>query len=122
MFTDEELFKSISRNMKKFRLLNKLSQAEIAEMLSIDTQYYSPLERAERNFSLEKVALACIIYNLQIEDIVKLEYKSEEKDRELEIKRQNLIVEITSGLDSLTSNQLKILSIYLREVLPFSVN
>lgn len=45
----------ISQNIKKYRLLNNMTQEELAGKLYLDTQYYAQLERGERNFTIEKI-------------------------------------------------------------------
>ncbi|MCR5684233.1 MAG: helix-turn-helix domain-containing protein [Lachnospiraceae bacterium] len=118
MFTDERLYKNVSKNIKKYRLLNNLTQAQLAELLSLDTQYYSQLERGERYFSLDKIAMSCSIFNIRIDDIIKLD--TDEQESPDEGKRQELIVDITDNLDKLSSKQLQILTRYMNEILPYS--
>ncbi|MCR5322666.1 MAG: helix-turn-helix domain-containing protein [Lachnospiraceae bacterium] len=120
MFTDDRLYKTISKNIKKYRILNNLTQAELAKMLSLDAHYYAQLERGERYFSLDKVVLACNVLNLKLDDIVETEPAVDEQKELYETKRQNLIVDITGNLDKLSSKQLMILTRYLNEVLPYS--
>lgn len=45
---------SIHQNIRKYRLLNNMTQEELAEKLDLDTQYYAQLERGERNYTIEK--------------------------------------------------------------------
>ena len=118
MYTDERLYKNVCKNIRKYRKLNKLTQAQVAEMLSLDTQYYSQLERGEKNFSLDKIALLCSIFNLKINDIIELD--NEGLDEAQETKRHDLIIDITDNLSRLSANQLMILERYLNEVLPYS--
>lgn len=40
---------TISQNIKKYRLLNNMTQETLAGLLDPDTQYYAQLERGERN-------------------------------------------------------------------------
>ena len=120
MFTDERLYKKVSKNIRKYRILNNLTQAQFAEMLSLDTQYYAQLERGERYFSLEKIALACSIFGLKIDEIIELD--PSEQTETSESKRNDLIIDITGSLDKLSTKQLLILSKYLNDVLPYSEN
>ncbi|MBQ3602190.1 MAG: helix-turn-helix transcriptional regulator, partial [Lachnospiraceae bacterium] len=53
---------SIANNIKKYRLLNNMTQKELSEKLYLDTQYYAQLERGERNFSIEKIAMICSLF------------------------------------------------------------
>ena len=52
---------SISNNIKKYRLLNNMTQEMLAEQLGLDTQYYAQLERGERNFTLKRLIRLCSI-------------------------------------------------------------
>ena len=54
-----DLIKNLGRNLKQERISRKLSQEKFAEILDIHTNYYSSLERCERNPTLmlvEKLA------------------------------------------------------------------
>ena len=55
---------SISQNIKKYRLINNLTQEELAGKLNLDTQYYAQLERGERNFTIEKIINLCSIFHI----------------------------------------------------------
>ena len=119
MYPDESIYRRISQNIRKYRKLNKLTQAQFAEMLSIDTQYYAQLERAERNFTLEKIVLSCKLLDVRIQDIVELDDPDDELNEETRKKRSDMLIEITDDLDSLNLGQLKILSKYMTDVLQY---
>ena len=57
-------FESIGRNIRKFRLLKKLRQEDLAEQAGLSTNYIGALERGEKLPSLE--ALVCIINALGV--------------------------------------------------------
>ncbi len=120
MFTDERLYKNVSRNIRKYRKLYNFTQAQFAEMLSLDTQYYAQLERGERYFSLEKIALSCSIFNVKIDDIIELDPENNEQTDAIKTKRHDLIVDITDSLDELSDRQLMVLTRYMNEILPYS--
>ena len=109
-----QINKLISDNVKKFRRLNHLTQAQLAEMLSLDTQYYAQLERGERNFTIEKIALICEIFQIEIGEIICLSDK-EERNHFVQSEK---ISNITNKLNSLTVKQLVILEKYIDEILP----
>ena len=103
---------SICQNIRKYRLLNKKTQEEIAELLNLDTQYYSQLERGERNFTIEKITRFCSLFNIGIENIVEIEPVVDEGTSELTEK-------ITSQLKDLTRSQLFLLEKFIDEILPY---
>ena len=47
------LIKNLGKNLKQERIFRKLSQEKFAEFLDIHTNYYSSLERGERNPTLK---------------------------------------------------------------------
>ena len=105
---------SISQNIKKYRKLNHMTQEELAGKLFLDTQYYAQLERGERNFTIEKIALACSVFNVGIEDIIELD-ASQENIRET----SSIISEITNQLASLTQSQLLLIQKFIKDVVPY---
>lgn len=102
---------SICQNIKKYRLLNKKTQEEVAELLNLDTQYYSQLERGERNFTIEKIIRLCSIFNVGIEDIIEIETASDNRNPEL-------VEQITAQIKDLSHSQLIALEKFITEVLP----
>ena len=118
MNINEEFYKNIARKIRKYRKLNRLTQIQFAEMMSIDTHYYSQLERAERFFSLDKVVLACQILDVNVSDVIAPNIA--DGNNETAKKRTDLLIEIMQDLEELSIHQLKILSRYMSEVLIYS--
>ena len=105
---------SISRNIKKYRQLNKMTQEELAGKLFLDTQYYAQLERGERNFTIEKIVLACSVFKVGIEDIIELhDTKSDVSVADTSIN------EIIAQLHTLTFSQLLLVKKFITDVVPF---
>lgn len=105
---------SISRNIKKYRQLNHMTQEELAGKLFLDTQYYAQLERGERNFTIEKIALACSIFHVGIEDIIELQDQDSTTSD-----TTTYITEITEQLDKLTHSQLLLVKKFIADVIPY---
>ncbi len=105
---------SIAQNIKKYRLLNNMTQKELAEKLFLDTQYYAQLERGERNFSIEKIAMICSLFHIGIEDIIELR-----EDTLSEADSKLLIQEIDSSLKTLSYSQLQIIKRFIQEIIPY---
>ena len=91
-----------------------MTQEELAGKLFLDTQYYAQLERGERNFTIEKIALACSVFNVGIEDIIELD-ASQENIRET----SSIISEITNQLAPLTQSQLLLVQKFIKDVVPY---
>ncbi|MDK2932358.1 MAG: putative transcriptional regulator [Clostridiales bacterium] len=53
----------------KLRKKNKLTQAEIAELLSITPVFYGMIERGERNPTLELAKKIADLFNVTIDEI-----------------------------------------------------
>lgn len=102
---------SIANNIKKYRLLNNMTQKELSERLFLDTQYYAQLERGERNFSIEKIAMICSLFHIGIEDIIELD-----TDSNSSADAQILLHDLTSALPELSYSQLLIVKKFLEEI------
>ena len=103
---------SISQNIKKYRLLNHMTQENLAEQLSLDTQYYAQLERGERNFTIYKLTRLCSIFQIGIEDIIEIE-KPEQQDT------SKVREEINKKLDTLSCTQLRTVEKFITEIIPY---
>lgn len=103
---------SIAKNIKKYRLLNNMTQEELAGRLFLDTQYYAQLERGERNFTIEKIISVCSIFHIGIEDIIELP----SPDRTDTTGLQN---DIISQLKDLSRPQLLLLQKFMSEIVAF---
>lgn len=105
---------SISKNIKKYRQLNHMTQEELAGKLFLDTQYYAQLERGERNFTIEKIALACSVFHVGIEDIIELDTTHEKT-----YDTSPIISEIADQLTTLTQSQLLLIQKFITDVVPY---
>ncbi len=107
-----EIANTISLNVKKYRIMNNLTQSKLAELLFLDTQYYSQLERGERNFTIEKLVMLCDIFHVGIEKLITV-------DNEKSSDNSELISSITKHIKKLKLPQLKALEKFITEILPF---
>ncbi len=102
----------ISQNIKKYRLLNRMTQEKLAEQLDLDTQYYAQLERGERNFTIEKLIRLCSIFQIGIEDIIEIEPSDKQDTSELR-------EEVSEQLKSLSNTQLRLVERFISEIVPY---
>ncbi len=103
---------SISQNIKKYRLINNLTQEELAGKLNLDTQYYAQLERGERNFTIEKIINLCSIFHIGIEEIIEVE-ASDSQNTDL------LLKQLLTELQSLSYTQLSVVKKFITEIVPY---
>ena len=103
---------SISNNIKKYLLLNNMTQEMLAEQLGLDTQYYAQLERGERNFTLKRLIRLCSIFQIGIEDIIEIEPSDKQDTSELR-------EEVSEQLKSLSNTQLRLVERFISEIVPY---
>lgn len=103
---------AISQNIKKYRLLNHMTQEELAKELYLDTQYYAQLERGERNFTIEKITQLCSVFHIGIENIIELETQEAEDTQEY-------IDKLSAKLHTLSQTQLSLLERFIDEILVY---
>ena len=110
-----EHYKDIAENIKKYRKLHSLTQAELAEKMNMDSQYYAQLERFDnpiRHFTLDKILKACSIFNCTPNDIIgKLPLEHSEF-------HDTMQAEIIKKLDLLSEKQLYVLLQYIDRIVP----
>ncbi|MCI8359184.1 MAG: helix-turn-helix transcriptional regulator [Lachnospiraceae bacterium] len=103
---------SISQNIKKYRLINNMTQEELAGKLNLDTQYYSQLERGERNFTIEKIIHLCSIFHIGVEEIIEVE-TTEPENTDILTKR------LISELKNLSYTQLSVVEKFITDIVPY---
>lgn len=103
---------SISRNIKKYRLINNMTQEELAGKLNLDTQYYAQLERGERNFTIEKIIHLCSIFHIGVEEIIEVE-TTEPENTDILTKR------LVSKLKNLSYTQLSVVEKFITDIVPY---
>ena len=108
-------FNDIAMNIKKIRKDHDLTQKQMSKLLKIDTQYYSRLGRGDdpkRRFTLEKIILACALFNVTPNEIIsKIPTGDENVYNTLEIQK-----DIKRGLKKLSPDKLKGLKDYINYI------
>ena len=103
---------AISENIKKYRLLNNMTQEQLANILELDTQYYAQLERGERNFTVEKIIKVCSTFHIGIENIIEVD--SAQKDD-----TSQMLENINKELKTLSFTQLSLVEKFIHEIVPY---
>lgn len=110
---DQNVLEKIPQNIKKYRLLNHMTQADVAAALSLDTQYYAQLERGERNFTVEKIILLCSVLKVDINNIIEVTSSSNQATQETRNRVNKL-------LDSLSESQLLLIEKVTNDIIPYT--
>ena len=108
-------YRKIACNIKALRKMHHMTQAQMAEKLEMDTQYYAVLERADtpnRTFTLDKVLLACYVFNCTPNDIIGTDFESNYKNSQL------LKARLTAYLDKMSEHQMNVLVKYAEDIIP----
>lgn len=111
---DITVLQKIPKNIKRFRLSNKLTQEQLAECLNLDTQYYAQLERGERNFTLEKIINICEIFHIQVNDIIEI---TDANDANVDT--EEIINRLMPYLMELSPNQLASVEKFIIDITPY---
>lgn len=109
----KDTLEKIPQNIKKYRLLNHLTQAQVAAALNLDTQYYAQLERGERNFTVEKLILLCSVLKVNIENIIEVSVSANKASPET-------LIRVSELLTTLTEPQLLLAEKLIHDMIPYT--
>ena len=62
----EETYRTIGKNVKKYRLASNLSQEKLSEILNANSKFIGHVERFERYISLKKIIELSEYFNVQV--------------------------------------------------------
>lgn len=110
---NRNVLEKIPQNIKKYRLSNHMTQADVAAALNLDTQYYAQLERGERNFTVEKIILLCSVLKVNIGDIIEVTPTSGNATEET-------LERVSKLLSSLSEAQLLLIEKIAIDIIPFT--
>lgn len=109
----KNILEKIPQNIKKYRLQNHMTQADVAAALNLDTQYYAQLERGERNFTVEKLILLCSILKVNIENIIEIPTAENMASPQTQLR-------VTSLLTSLSESQLLLIEKIIEDIMHYT--
>ncbi|MBR1440286.1 MAG: helix-turn-helix transcriptional regulator [Lachnospiraceae bacterium] len=93
----EKDYLRIAKAIKKYRLLNHMTQEQLAYELDLDTQYYSQLEQGRRHFTLERIVDACNVFHVRIEDIVRDTDNIAQQETQAKLLRKQIADKLSSA-------------------------
>ena len=62
----DETYQIISKNVKRYRLANNLSQEKLSEILNANNKFIGHVERLERCISLKKIIELAEYFNVSV--------------------------------------------------------
>lgn len=62
----EETYRTIGKNVKKYRLANNISQEKLSEILNANSKFIGHIERFERFISLKKIIELAEYFNVPV--------------------------------------------------------
>lgn len=74
----DESVKRIARKLRKIREVKGLTREKFCEPLGENSDYWGLIERGEQSISLTKLLQVCEVYHIPIEQVVKLDYQTED--------------------------------------------
>ena len=64
----EETYKTIGKNVKKYRLASHISQEKLSEILDVNSKFIGHVERFERFISLKKLIEIAEYFNVPVKN------------------------------------------------------
>lgn len=64
----EETYRMIGRNVKKYRLASNISQEKLSEILDVNSKFIGHVERFERFISLKKLIEITEYFNVPVKN------------------------------------------------------
>ncbi|MBR1908008.1 helix-turn-helix transcriptional regulator [bacterium] len=64
----EETYRTIGKNVRKYRKASKISQEKLSEILNANSKFIGHVERFERYISLKKLIELAEYFNISVKD------------------------------------------------------
>lgn len=104
-------YQIIAQNIRKYRILHKLTQEKMAEYLGIDTLFYAQLEQNRRNFTIERIFDACNALQIRIEDVVPINHSDDDSKE-----TADALCAINEKLSKCNSKQLMLIDKFIDDI------
>ena len=63
---EEETYRTIGRNLRKYRLANNISQEKLSEILEVNSKFIGHVERFERYISLKRLIVLAEYFKIPV--------------------------------------------------------
>ena len=73
MSLEDKIYKSIGKNIRKYRLEHGISQEKLSEQLNANLKFVGHVERFERYISLKKLIQISEILNVPLSSLVSID-------------------------------------------------
>ncbi len=73
MHYEDEIYKKLGLNIKKYRIKKQLSQEKLSELLDANPKFIGHIERVERYISLKKLIQLSIILDVSLEQLFRFD-------------------------------------------------
>jgi len=67
--SEEQIYKNIGKNVKKYRNLRGISQEKLSEMLEVNSKFIGHVERFERRVSLKRLIKIAEILEIELKEL-----------------------------------------------------
>jgi len=90
----------VGQQMRRFRLIHNMTQEKVAEDLGVQPGHIIAVEKGRKGLSFSKILKACELFNIDITEMLPVKANNDSRLKE------QLIADITSGLDNLSIDDL----------------
>lgn len=104
----DDKIKSIAIKLRKIRELKGLTRENFCEALDENSEYWGLIERGEQAISLSKLLQVCEAYDIPIEDVVTLDYKTADDNK--------LRMDIDVLLANCSGRQLEVIKKFISDI------
>lgn len=100
---NDQIRKVVGQRVKHYRKIHSLTQKQLAAEIGAVSSYITNIEVGQKGISLEKIIELCEYFDISVSDLLPLEIKSENDEKEYIIKN------ITNSLRTWGTEQVKLL-------------
>ena len=99
-----EIQTEIGKGLRRYRVLNKMTQKQLSEAIGMEESSYARVERGEKGISMEKLIQACRFFHITLDDMVRLEKSDHDSNN-----KEKYYKDICRKLENCTAEQLLII-------------
>jgi transcriptional regulator with XRE-family HTH domain len=99
---NEQIKKIIGQRVRHYRIMNSLTQRELAKKLGVNYSYIANIEQGHKGVSLEKIVQFCMWFKISVSDLLPIEPQSGTDEKECVIRN------ITDSLRTWETEKIKV--------------